>query len=48
VEDDTLLGALTTAHRNVVARVEAAKPKRKAAAAKSVRKPSRAKPKIRS
>jgi hypothetical protein len=31
IEEDTLLGALTTAHRNIVARVEAAKSKRASA-----------------
>jgi hypothetical protein len=46
VEEETLLGALTTAHRNVTAKVEAAKLKRRPGAAKSASKSSPAKPKI--
>lgn len=53
IEEDTLRGALTTAHRNVTSKVEAAKPARVAAASrKTAAKPSakkrRAKPKIKS
>jgi hypothetical protein len=46
VEEATLLGALTTAHSNVIAKAEVAKPKRKPAVAKSARKAAAAKPKM--
>lgn len=46
VEEATLLGALTVAHRNVVAKAEVAKPKRKPAVAKSARKSAAVKPKM--
>jgi hypothetical protein len=48
VDQDTLLGALTTAHHNVTSKIEASKPKRVTAVAKKARKPMPAKPKIKS